>query len=52
MIIHTHTKEMLDGDEIRHIKYDILKNGAKWLGEHLQNEDTEHWFGDKYKLPF
>lgn len=52
MIIHTHTKELLDDDEIRHIKYDILKNGAKWFCEHLQNGNTGHWFGDKYKFPF
>lgn len=49
MIIHTYTKVLLDDDEIRHIKYDILKNGAKWFCIHLQNGDDGHWFGDKLK---
>lgn len=52
MIIHTRTKELLDDDEIRHIKYDILKNGAKWFCEHLQNGGDGVWFGDKAKPVF
>lgn len=52
MIIHTYTKELLDDEQIHHIKYDILKNGAKWFCEHLDNGNDGHWFGNKFKPTF
>ena len=33
-------------DEINHIKYDILKNGAKWFCEHLTAGNDGNWFGN------
>ncbi|MBQ8189324.1 MAG: hypothetical protein IJZ44_06060 [Lachnospiraceae bacterium] len=48
MIIHTHTKELPDDDEIRHIKYEILKNAAQWFCEHLQSGSEGYLLGDEY----
>ena len=50
MVIHTQTKELPDDDERDRIKYDILRNGAKWFCEHLAAGNEGHWFGDKFKL--
>lgn len=52
LIMHTHTEELLDDKQIRHIKYDILKNGAKWFCEHLQSGNDGHWYGDEFKSSY
>lgn len=31
------------------IKYDILKNGAKWFCEHLTAGNDGNWFGKAFK---
>ena len=49
MIIHTQTNEVKSEDEINHIKYDILKNGAKWFCEHLTAGNDGNWFGNVFK---
>ena len=41
MVIHTITTEVKSDEEIRNIKYSILKNGAKWFCDHL----TDGWDG-------
>lgn len=50
MVIHTHTKELPDEKEREHIKYNILKNGAKWFCEHLFAGNEGYWLGDKPKM--
>jgi hypothetical protein len=49
MIIHTITAEVKDDEQIRHIKYDILKNGAKWFCDHLTDGLDGALFGNNPK---
>ena len=49
MIIHSQTQGVKSDDEIMHIKYDILKNGAKWFCDHLTAGNEGHWFGNEFK---
>lgn len=49
MIIHSQTNEVKSEDEINHIKYNILKNGAKWFCEHLTAGNEGNWFGNAFK---
>lgn len=49
MIIYTRTEEEKSDEEIRHIKYEILKNGAKWFCKHLDHGNEGHWFGNEFK---
>ena len=52
MIIHTCTKDVKSDEERKQIKYEILKNGAKWFCEHLQNGHDGHWVGDSLKFMY